>query len=44
MTAHTAEQIIKVVTVVTIDRSAAVTVAFAVVSETLGCHAVSPSR
>lgn len=44
MSAHTAEQIISVVTVETSDRSAAVAVALAVVSEALRHSAVSPRR
>ena len=44
MSAHTAEQIISVVTVQTADRPAAVAVALAVVSEALRRPAVSPSR
>jgi hypothetical protein len=44
MSAHTAEQIISVVTVQTVDRSAAVAVALAVVSEALKCPAALPSR
>jgi hypothetical protein len=44
VTAHTAEQIISVVTVYAGDRPAAVAVALAVVSEALRCPAVSPSR
>ena len=44
MSAHTAEQIISVVTVQTADRSAAVAVALAVVSEALRRPAASPSR
>ena len=44
VTAHTAEQIISVVTVEASDRSAAVAVALAVVSEALSCRAVSPGR
>ena len=42
--AHTAGQIISVVTVQAADRSAAVAVALAVVSEALRRPAVSPSR
>ena len=44
MSAHTAEQIISVVTVQTADRSAAVAVALAVVSEALRRPAASSSR
>ena len=44
MSAHTAKQIISVVTVHSPDRSAAVAVALAVVSEALKRPAVSPSR
>jgi hypothetical protein len=44
VSAHTAGQIISVVTVRTSDRSAAVAVALAVVSEALRRPAVSPSR
>ncbi len=44
VSAHTAEQIISVVTVQTTDRSAAVAVALAVVSEALRRQAASPSR
>jgi hypothetical protein len=44
VSAHTAEQIISVVTVQTTDRSAAVAVALAVVSEALRRPAASPSR
>ena len=44
VSAHTAEQIISVVTVRTSDRSSAVAVALAVVSEALRRPAVSPSR
>ena len=44
VSAHTAEQIISVVTVETSDRSAAVAVALAVVSEALSWRAVSSSR
>jgi hypothetical protein len=44
VSAHTAGQIISVVTVETADRSAAVAVALAVVSEALKRPAVSPSR
>jgi hypothetical protein len=44
MSAHTAEQIISIVTVETADRSAAVAVALAVVSEALRGPASSPSR
>ena len=44
MSAHTAEQIISVVTVQTADRPAAVAVALAVVSEALRRPAASPSR
>jgi hypothetical protein len=44
MSAHTAEQIISVVTVQTADRSAAVAVALAVVSEALKCPSALPSR
>ena len=40
MSAHSAEQIITVVTVVTSDRPSAVAVALAVVSEALRCPAV----
>ena len=43
VSAHTAEQIISVVTVETSDRSAAVAVALAVVSQALSCRALSPS-
>jgi len=43
VSAHTAEQIIGVVTVRTSDRSSAVAIALAVVSEALRCPAVSPS-
>jgi hypothetical protein len=42
--AHTAGQIISVVTVETADRSSAVAVALAVVSEALRRPAVSPNR
>jgi hypothetical protein len=41
---HTAEQVISAVTVEASDRSAAVAVALAVVSEALSCPAVSPGR
>ena len=44
MSAHTAGQIISVVTVQTADRPAAVAVALAVVSEALRRPAASPSR
>jgi hypothetical protein len=44
VSAHTAEQIISVVTVQTADWSAAVAVALAVVSEALRRPAASPSR
>jgi hypothetical protein len=44
VTAHTAEQIISVVTVAVADRPAAVAVALAVVSEALRYPAASPSR
>jgi hypothetical protein len=44
MSAHTAEQIISIVTVEAPDRPAAVAVALAVVSEGLSCLAASPSR
>ena len=44
LSAHTARQIISVVTVETADRSAAVAVALAVVSEALSRPAASPSR
>ena len=44
MSAHTAEQIISVVTVKTPDRPAAVAVALAVVSEALRRPAALPSR
>ena len=44
VSAHTAEQIISVVTVQTADRSSAVAVALAVVSEALRRPAASPSR
>ena len=44
MSAHTAEKIISIVTVETADRSAAVAVALAVMSEALRCPATSPSR
>ena len=44
VSAHTAGQIISVVTVETADRSAAVAVALAVVSEALRRPAASPSR
>jgi hypothetical protein len=44
VTAHTAEQIISVVTVETADRPAAVAVAVAVVSEALKRPVASPSR
>jgi hypothetical protein len=44
VSAHTAGQIISVVTVETANRSAAVAVALAVVSEALRRPAVSPSR
>ena len=44
VSAHTAEQIISVVTVQTADRPAAVAVALAVVSEALRRPAASPSR
>jgi hypothetical protein len=44
VSAHTAEQIISVVTVETSDRPAAVAVALVVVSETLRRPAASPSR
>jgi hypothetical protein len=44
VSAHTAGQIISVVTVETSDRSAAVAVALAVVSEALRRPAASPSR
>jgi hypothetical protein len=42
--AHLAEQILSVVTVETADRSAAMAVALAVVSEALRCPAALPSR
>ena len=41
---HTAREIISVVTVETADRSAAVAIALAVVSEALRCPAALPSR
>jgi hypothetical protein len=44
VSAHTAEQIISVVTVQMADRSAAVAVALAVVSEALRRPTASPSR
>ena len=44
VSAHTAEQIITVVTVEAADRSSAVAVALVVVSEALRRPAVSPSR
>jgi hypothetical protein len=44
MSAHTAEQIITVVTVESADRSSAVAVALAVVSEALRRPAATPSR
>jgi hypothetical protein len=44
VSAHTAEQIISAVTVEASDRSAAVAVALAVVSEAISCRAVSSSR
>jgi hypothetical protein len=44
MSAHTAEQIISVVTVQAADRSAAVAVALAMVSEALRRPVVSPNR
>jgi len=44
VSAHTAEKIISIVTVETMDRSAAVAVALAVVSEALRRPAASPSR
>ena len=44
VSAHTAEQIISVVTIQTADRPAAVAVALAVVSEALRRPAASPSR
>jgi hypothetical protein len=44
VSAHTAEQIISVVTVETSDRSSAVAIALAVVSEALRCPAASSSR
>jgi hypothetical protein len=44
VSAHTAEEIISVVTVLTVDRSSAVAVALAVVSEALRRPAASPSR
>ena len=44
VSAHTAGQIISVVTVETADRSSAVAMALAVVSEALKRPAVSPSR
>ena len=44
VSAHTAEQIISIVTIQTADRPAAVAVALAVVSEALRRPAVSPSR
>ena len=44
MSAHTAGKIVSIVTVETADRSAAVAVALAVVSEALRCPAASPSR
>ena len=44
VSAHTAEKIISIVTVGTMDRSAAVAVALAVVSEALKRPVVSPSR
>jgi hypothetical protein len=44
VSAHTAQQIISVVAVETSDRSAAVAVALAVVSEALSCRPVSPGR
>ena len=43
MSAHSAEQIITVVTVETSDRQSAVAVALAVVSEALRCPAASPA-
>ena len=44
MSAHTWEKIISVVTVQAPDRSCAVAVALALVSEALRCPAASPSR
>lgn len=44
VSAHTAEQIISIVTVQTADRPAAMAVALAVVSEALRRPAASPSR
>jgi hypothetical protein len=44
VTAHTAEQIISIVTIQTADRPAAVAVALTVVSEALRRPAASPSR
>jgi hypothetical protein len=44
MSAHSAEQIITVVTVVTADRPSGVAVALAVVAEALGRPATSPSQ
>ena len=44
MSAHTAEQIISIVTAEAADRSSAVAVALAVVSEALRRPAASPSR
>ncbi len=44
MSAHSAEQIITVVSVDTSDRPSAVAVALAVVSEALRCPATSPSQ
>jgi hypothetical protein len=43
VSAHTAEQIISVVTVETSDRPAAVAVALAVESQALSCRVLSPS-
>jgi hypothetical protein len=44
VSAHTAEQIISAVTVEASDRSAAVAVALAIVSEALSCRAVPLGR
>jgi hypothetical protein len=44
VSAHTADKIISIVTVETMDRSAAVAIALAVVSEALKHPAESPSR
>jgi hypothetical protein len=44
MSAHTAQKVISIVTVLAADRPAAVAIALAVISDTLTCLAASPSR